>query len=102
MPFRDILTALWLSVKSVKSKSALQLSRELGCRYKAAWVFLMKMREAIATRREDTFSKARSTSTANMRYSVADATVTAAGPKRRKQARRSSLFDRASAEDLTA
>jgi hypothetical protein len=57
MPFRDILTGLWLSVNSVKGKSALQLSRELGCQYKAAWVFLMKMREAIATRREDMRSK---------------------------------------------
>ncbi|MBB3398337.1 hypothetical protein [Rhizobium sp. BK060] len=53
MSFRDILTGLWLSVNSVKGKSALQLSRELGCQYKTAWVFLMKMREAIATRRED-------------------------------------------------
>lgn len=53
MSFRDILMGLWLSVNSVKGKSALQLSRELGCQYKTAWVFLMKMREAIAARRED-------------------------------------------------
>jgi hypothetical protein len=39
------------SVNSVKGKSALQLSRELGCQYKTAWVLLMKMREAISTRR---------------------------------------------------
>jgi hypothetical protein len=38
-------------VNSVKGKSALQLSRELGCQYKTAWVLLMKMREAISTRR---------------------------------------------------
>ncbi|WP_188129321.1 IS1595 family transposase [Rhizobium sp. RU20A] len=34
-----------------EGKSALQLSRELGCQYKTAWVLLMKMREAISTRR---------------------------------------------------
>jgi hypothetical protein len=39
------------SVNSVKGKSALQLSRELGVQYKTAWVLLMKMREAVASRR---------------------------------------------------
>jgi transposase-like protein len=51
MSFQDILTGLWFSVNSVKGKSALQLSREIGCQYKTAWVMLMKMREAIGTRR---------------------------------------------------
>lgn len=51
MSFQDILAGLWFSVNSVKAKSALQLSRELGCQYKTAWVLLMKMREAISTRR---------------------------------------------------
>jgi transposase-like protein len=51
MSFQDILAGLWFSVNSVKGKSALQLSRELGCQYKTAWVLLMKMREAISTRR---------------------------------------------------
>jgi hypothetical protein len=40
-----------VSVNSVKGKSALQLSRELGVQYKTAWVLLMKIREAVATRR---------------------------------------------------
>jgi transposase-like protein len=51
VPFQDILAALWFSVNSVKGKSALQLSRELGCQYKTAWMLPMKMREAVATRR---------------------------------------------------
>ena len=51
MSFQDILAGLWFSVNSVKGKSALQLSRELGVQYKTAWVLLMKMREAVATRR---------------------------------------------------
>ncbi|MBO0129691.1 IS1595 family transposase [Agrobacterium sp. Rnr] len=51
MSFRDILPGLWFSVNSVKGKSALQLSRELGVQYKTAWVLLMKMGEAISTRR---------------------------------------------------
>lgn len=50
MSFQDILAGLWFSVNSVKGKSALQLSRELGVQYKTAWVLLMKMREAVATR----------------------------------------------------
>ena len=34
--FEFILARLWFSVKSVKGKSALQLSRELGVQYKPA------------------------------------------------------------------
>ncbi|WP_292155512.1 IS1595 family transposase [Mesorhizobium sp.] len=45
--------AIWFSVNSVKGKAALQLSREIGVQYKTAWVLLMKLREAIAWRRED-------------------------------------------------
>ncbi|MBB3319740.1 molybdenum-dependent DNA-binding transcriptional regulator ModE [Rhizobium sp. BK181] len=37
-------------MNSVKGKSALQLSRELGVQYKTAWVLLMKMREVIMVR----------------------------------------------------
>lgn len=33
MSFQDILAGLWFSVNSVKGKSALQLSRELGVQY---------------------------------------------------------------------
>ena len=48
-----MLMAIWFSVNSVKGKAALQLSREIGVQYKTAWVLLMKLREAIAWRRED-------------------------------------------------
>ncbi len=37
---------------SAKDKPALQLSRELGSRYKTAWVLLLKLREVVASRRE--------------------------------------------------
>ncbi|MER9338936.1 transposase [Mesorhizobium sp. M0293] len=45
--------AIWLSVNSVKGKAALQPSREIGVQFKTAWVMMMKLREAIAWRRED-------------------------------------------------
>ncbi|MBZ9606109.1 IS1595 family transposase [Phyllobacterium chamaecytisi] len=44
--------AIWLSVNSVKGKAALQLSRELGVQFRTAWVLLMKLRDAIASRRD--------------------------------------------------
>ena len=48
-----MLIAIWFSANSVKGKAALQLSREIGVQYKTAWVLLMKLREAIAWRREE-------------------------------------------------
>lgn len=48
-----MLIALSFSANSVKGKAALQLSREIGVQYKTAWVLLMKLREAIAWRREE-------------------------------------------------
>ncbi len=53
LSFKKMLMAIWFSVNSVKGKAALQLSREIGVQYKTAWVLLMKLREAIAWRRED-------------------------------------------------
>lgn len=53
LSFKKMLTAIWFSVNSVKGKAALQLSREIGVQYKTAWVLLMKLREAIAARREN-------------------------------------------------
>lgn len=47
LSFRDMLLVVGLAVNSVKSKSALQLSREMSITYKAAYVMLMKIREAI-------------------------------------------------------
>jgi hypothetical protein len=48
-----MLIAIWFSANSVKGKAALQLSREIGVQYKTARVLLMKLREAIAWRREE-------------------------------------------------
>nr|WP_310071024.1 IS1595 family transposase [Phyllobacterium sp. 1468] len=52
LSFKKMVIAIWLSVNSVKGKAALQLSREIGVQYKTAWVMLMKLREAIASRRD--------------------------------------------------
>jgi transposase-like protein len=46
-PVRDYLLAIALFVNSVKGHAALQLSRELGCQYKTAFVLAHKLREAI-------------------------------------------------------
>ena len=48
-----MLLAIWFAANSVKGKAALQLSRELGVQYKTAWVLLMKLREVVASRREE-------------------------------------------------
>jgi hypothetical protein len=53
LPFKKMLLAIWFAANSVKGKAALQLSRELGVQYKTAWVLLMKLRETVASRRED-------------------------------------------------
>ncbi|WP_131803300.1 IS1595 family transposase [Mesorhizobium sp. LCM 4576] len=53
LSFKKMVVAIWFSVNSVKGKAALQLSREIGVQYKTAWVMLMKLREAIAARRDD-------------------------------------------------
>jgi len=53
LPFKKMLLAIWLTVNAVKGKAAHQLSRELGVQYKTAWVLLMKLREVVASRRED-------------------------------------------------
>ena len=48
MAIRDYLLAIALFVNGVKGYSALQLSRDLACTYKAAFVLSHKLREAIA------------------------------------------------------
>lgn len=53
LPFKKMLFAIWFVANSVKGKAALQLSRELGVQYKTAWVLLMKLRETVASRREE-------------------------------------------------
>lgn len=47
MPLRDILGAVAIFVNGAKGHSALQLSRDLDCQYKTAFVLLHKLREAL-------------------------------------------------------
>jgi transposase-like protein len=48
LPLRAYLAAIAIFCNEVKGKSALALSRDLGVTYKAAFVFLHKLREAMA------------------------------------------------------
>lgn len=47
-PLRDYLLAIAIFVNGAKGHSALQLSRDLDCQYKTAFVLAHKLREAIA------------------------------------------------------
>ncbi len=53
LSLRDILGAIAIFTNGAKGYSALHLSRDLGCDYKAAFVLLHKLREAIASAREE-------------------------------------------------
>jgi len=48
LPVRDYLLAIAIFVNGAKGHSALQLSRDLDCQYKTAFVLAHKLREAIA------------------------------------------------------
>lgn len=48
MSFVDLLAAICIFVNAVKGISALQLSRDLDCQYKTAFVLAHKLREALA------------------------------------------------------
>jgi transposase-like protein len=48
LAIRDYLLAIAIFVNGVKGHSALQLSRDLSCNYKTAYVLAMKVREAVA------------------------------------------------------
>lgn len=48
MSFTDLLAAICIFVNSAKGISALQLSRDLDCQYKTAFVLSHKLREAMA------------------------------------------------------
>ena len=48
MAIRDILAAIAIFVNGAKGHSALQLSRDLDCQYKTAYVLEHKIREALA------------------------------------------------------
>ena len=53
MPIRDILLAIAIFVNGAKGHSALQLSRDLDCQYKTAFVLAHKIREALADTKTD-------------------------------------------------
>lgn len=48
MEFVDLLAAICIFVNCAKGISALQLSRDLDCQYKTAYVLAHKLREAMA------------------------------------------------------
>lgn len=48
MSYMDLLAAICIFVNAVKGLSALQLSRDLDCQYKTAFVLAHKLREALA------------------------------------------------------
>ena len=47
MPLRDLLAAIAIFVNGAKGHSALQLSRDLDCQYKTAFVLAHKLRQAL-------------------------------------------------------
>lgn len=52
-PLRDYLLAIAIFANGAKGHSALQLSRDLACQYKTAFVLAHKLREAIASEARD-------------------------------------------------
>lgn len=52
-PIRDYLLAIAIFVNGAKGHSALQLSRDLDCQYKTAFVLAHKLREAMASEVHD-------------------------------------------------
>jgi len=52
LPVRDYLMAVAIFVNGAKGHSALQLSRDLDCQYKTAFVMAHKIREALAAEKQ--------------------------------------------------
>lgn len=52
MPLRDILLAIAIFTNGAKGYAALQLSRDLDCQYKTAFVLSHKIREALAAEQD--------------------------------------------------
>jgi transposase-like protein len=53
LPLKTYLIAIALFTNAVKSLSALQLSRDLDCQYKTAWVLSHKIRESLLNNRDE-------------------------------------------------
>ena len=49
MAFTDVLAAICITVNAAKGVSMLQLSRDIDCQYKTAFVLAHKLREALAS-----------------------------------------------------
>ena len=56
LPLRDILAAIAIFVNGAKGHSALQLSRDLDCQYKTAFVLSHKIREALNAEKKSMLS----------------------------------------------
>jgi transposase-like protein len=54
LPLRDYLAAIAIFVNGAKGHSALQLSRDLNCQYKTAFVLAHKLREAMGSQQPET------------------------------------------------
>ncbi len=54
MEFTDLLAAICIIANAAKGISAIQLSRDVGCQYKTAFVLAHKIREALALETKDT------------------------------------------------
>lgn len=54
LPIRDYLLAIAIFVNGAKGHSALQLSRDLNCQYKTAFVLAHKLREALGSQLDRT------------------------------------------------
>ncbi len=63
MAFTDLLAAICIFVNGAKGIAALQLSRDLDCQYKTAFVLSHKLRDALAAERKASCLMARSRST---------------------------------------
>lgn len=53
MAYTDLLAAICIIVNAAKGVSAIQLSRDLDCQHKTAWVLAHKLREAMAAETKD-------------------------------------------------
>jgi transposase-like protein len=54
LPIKIYLLTIAIFTNAVKSLSALQLSRDLNCQYKTAWVLAHKLREGLLLNRDET------------------------------------------------
>ncbi len=52
LSFKKIIMAIWEEITAAKGMAALHLNRKLNVQYKAAYVLLQKLREAVGLRRD--------------------------------------------------